>query len=196
MQNVQKKMFREFEVAFDKDLYACAFELGKEYLKHYPKHLLAWLMYGITLRRLTHYQEARIALQRVIKKSKQWHDVALIEMGHLYRSKGDLKKAANWYRKSVEAFPEDTPSLIFLGSVLARSGQLKEAEACHRRATECSEGDIDEAYFSLGLVLRAQGRYEEALQCFQKALELDPKYHPVKRQMKDLEKVLELRKTA
>ena len=43
----------------------------------------------------------------------------------------------------------------------ARQGKLVQAEATHRRATQCSHGQIDEAYHNLGLVLRGQGRLGE-----------------------------------
>ncbi len=189
-QSLRKKLFKEFKAAFDKELYASSEELGRAYLKQYPRHMFAWLLYGITLRRLARYHEARLALQRVIKSKPEWLEMALSEMGRLYRAQGNLKKAADWFRKAIEAKPEATPSRNYLGSALVRQGLHKEAEECHRRTTECPEGDIDEAYFNLGLVLRVQGRYEEARQCCLKALELDPNYKDVKHTLKDLEQVI------
>ncbi len=188
--NVRKKLFKEFKAAFDKELYASSEELGREYLKQYPRHMFAWLLYGITLRRLARYHEARLALQRVIKSKPEWLEMALFEMGRLYRAQGNLKKAANWFRKAIEAKPETTPSRIILGGTLITRGFLIEAEECYRCATECPEGDIDEAFLNLGLVLRVQGRYEEARQCCLKALELDPNYKDAKYALKDLEKVI------
>jgi tetratricopeptide (TPR) repeat protein len=191
----QKARFKKLEAAYDRELYSCSIELGKRYLTDYPNDILARLLYGIALRKLARYAEARRAIQRVIKAcSKKWLHLPYAQMGMLYDDQGNLERAAHWFRKSIEARPSDATYRIFLGSVLARRGSLTEAEECHRRATKCTAGAIDEAYFNLGLVLRAREKYEAAMDAFQKALELDPSYKAVKEEMKDVEKVLGLRK--
>jgi tetratricopeptide (TPR) repeat protein len=40
------------------------------------------------------------------------------------------------------------------------------------------------------LVLRAQERYEEAAECFERALELDPKYAAAKKALRDVRRAL------
>lgn len=190
----EKARFRKLCSAYDHEFYAYVIELGKQFLKDYPAHVPALLIYGIALRKLARYEEARRAIQRVIKLiPKERLHLPYTEMGLLYRDKGDLEKAAHWFRKSIDACPSNAGYRIFLGGVLARKGRLKEAEKCHRQATKCSTGAIDEAYFNLGLVLRAQERYQEAMACFKKALEMDPHYKDVKMEMKDLEQVINLK---
>ena len=49
---------------------------------------------------------------------------------------------------------------------------------------------IDEAYLNLGLILRALGRYGEARQCFELALELDPEYQAAQDGIDDINSVL------
>jgi tetratricopeptide (TPR) repeat protein len=68
---------------------------------------------------------------------------------------------------------------------------LQDAAAVHRRATRCKEGCIDEAFLNLGFVLRALERYSEARKCFQRALEIDPKYKEAKEALADIEGVME-----
>jgi tetratricopeptide (TPR) repeat protein len=111
-------------------------------------------------------------------------------MGHLCKARGDYKSAAAWYRQAIEAVPREASGHIYLGGVLAKSGRLKEAEAAHRAATRCIEGCRDEAFLNLGLVLRAQERYEEAAECFERALELDPKYAAAKKALRDVRRAL------
>ena len=64
---------------------------------------------------------------------------------------------------------------IFRGANLARWGKLKAAHRCYRTALtlECAR---DEAYLNLGYIYRAEGRYGEAIRCFQRALAIDPEY--------------------
>ncbi len=87
-------------------------------------------------------------------------------------------------------------NLVILGGCLAKQGKYQEAKQCHRRAIRLATGPIDEALFNLGLVLRAEGRHRQAADCFRQAIELDPKYAPAKRALKDVEKALALKKGA
>ena len=50
----------------------------------------------------------------------------------------------------------------------------------------CKEGCIYEAHHNLGLVLRGQGRLDEACKCFEKAIELDPEYDAAKEALTDV----------
>ena len=76
------------------------------------------------------------------------------------------------------------------GGILARFGRLQEAEAAHRAATSCTKGPLEEAYLNLGLVLRAEQRYDEAAVCLEQALELDPKYTAAKNALRDVRQTI------
>lgn len=110
----------------------------------------------------------------------------LLALGRLYAEWGQREEAVNIYRELTQRFPEDSDGYIYGGGVLTRMGKLTEAEATYRRATECEEGCIDEAFLNLGFVLRAQERYEEARRCFERAIELDAEYEAAKLALDDL----------
>src|ERR1700723_3346011 len=57
-----------------------------------------------------------------------------------------------------------------------REGKLDQAGAGFAAVVKQSPG-FAEAYFDLGLVRQTQGRYEEAIPSFQKALTLQPRLH-------------------
>jgi tetratricopeptide (TPR) repeat protein len=77
---------------------------------------------------------------------------------------------------------------VYFGAVLARSGRLRDAEGVHRRATGCRAGCIDEAFLNLGLVLRAQERFEEAAGCLREALRRGPQYRAAREALRDVER--------
>jgi tetratricopeptide (TPR) repeat protein len=190
----RQQRFRELVSMWNQELFAGVIESAKEYLKDFPNHDLVRLYYGIALYELARYEEAKKALLQIIKECDPEHLAYLYsQMGHLYKKKGEFQKAAQWYRKAVKAEGREAGYWIFLGAVLALDGKLLEAEECHRQATKCRTGDFSEAYLNLGYVLRAQEKYTKALVCFEKALELDPKYKEAKHAIKDLKKVLELK---
>jgi tetratricopeptide (TPR) repeat protein len=189
----RKQRFRELEALWNQGLVASVIESARAYLKDFPNHSLARLYYGISLYELARYDEAKRVFLQVIKECDAEHLGYLYScMGHLYKRKGVFHKAAEWYRKAVKVSGREAGYLIFLGAVLALDGKLAEAEACHRRAIKCRTGDFSEAYLNLGYVLRAQEKHRQALRCFEKALELDPKYKEARQAKKDVKKVLEL----
>jgi tetratricopeptide (TPR) repeat protein len=164
---------------------------AREFLSHYPDFGPAWLVLGQALRCLARYEEAQSALTRCLDLCpEEKRRLPLYEFGHLGKQCGDYEEAARWYRASIEADPNDASGYIFLGGILAKQGKLHEAEQIHRTGTQCREGCIDEAFLNLGLVLRAQERFEEAAECFCKAVELDPNYRDAKQALRDTERCI------
>jgi tetratricopeptide (TPR) repeat protein len=169
---------------------AYALELGRE-LRIIFDAPIWWLMEGKLLYEAGRYQEAERVLHREIHlvPFKLLHQ-GFSQLGHLCRDQGRYDEAEKWYRRAVQVKSEKAGQHIFLGALLAVKGDLSGAEDCHRKATQCVAGCIDEAYFNLGLVLRAQERYEEALESFNKALEITPDYKYAIVGKTDMEKVI------
>jgi len=177
------------------DLPALTAARARDFLREFPEGGPAWKILGSALIDLARYPEAERAITKAISlcpPEKLW--IPLAEMGHLHKARGDYNSAAAWYRQAIEAVPREASGHIYLGGVLAKSGRLAEAEAAHRAATRCIEGCRDEAFLNLGLILRAQERYEEAAQCFERALELDPKYKAAKQALRDVCRVMQFLK--
>jgi tetratricopeptide (TPR) repeat protein len=179
------------------DMVCCTLTLAKRYLAEFPDHGFAWVWLAISLSRVARYPEALSALRRAARlcPPKKLHLVQN-QFGHLYQQKGCFRRAEAWFRRAITSRPSDAGAYIYLGALLALEGRLPEAEAVHSQATRCKDGCLDEAFFNLGLVLRAQERYAEARTCFRKALELDPKYKPARKELSDVERVIELHRNA
>lgn len=120
------------------------------------------------------------------------HPVCCTELGLLYHAKGRYQEAIRWFERLATMEAHKAGTWVFMGSSLARRGSLRRAEECHRRASECPEGNIDEAWLNLGLVLRARERLPEARDCFRKALQLDPGYRQAQVGLHDVERALEV----
>jgi len=154
--------------------------LARAYLAECPDNAAVWLSLGSELKDLFLYEEARDALRTSIRLREESGDapyhIAYIEMGQSYRWAGDYASARTWLSKAVEVEPENAGVHIFLGALLAKSGQFEAAKAAHRRGTTCEEGCPDEAWHNIGLVLRSQERFVEAAECFERALAIDCNY--------------------
>jgi tetratricopeptide (TPR) repeat protein len=187
-----KSLFRKLKTASSRDLSALTVLLGRDYVSQDTKNGVAWLMLGIGLVETGQYDDARKALMRATKLCPPDKlRIPFAQLGHLYKQKGSFMCAAKWYQKSIDSDPNDASAHIYLGSVFAREGKLHDAEHCHRAATRCKRGCIDEAYLNLGLVLRAQGKLKAAADALEMALKLDPKYKAAKEALVDINQALE-----
>ncbi len=151
-------------------------------------------MLGDVLSDVARYDEAKIALTKAIKFCKPNNlDRPYVSMGHLYRAKGNNRIAEKWYRKALEIKPKDQCVLVYIGAMLARQGKFNEAKIFHRKAVKVENSKADEAYYNLGLILRAEENYNDARISFEKAIELDPKYRKAKKALKDINEVLSMK---
>jgi tetratricopeptide (TPR) repeat protein len=164
--------------------------LAKEFLAEFPENYAVWTSLAKELTTLCRYAEAREALDTAInlrheQRGTIWYGLPY-QMGRLYRRMGDYPTADQWYRKAIIANPENAGPWIFRGALHAVWGQFEIAKNMHRRGTQCEEGVPDEAWYNLGLILRAQERFEEAANCFKRALAIDPEYEIAKEALCDV----------
>jgi tetratricopeptide (TPR) repeat protein len=181
-----KEIQKAIWYASENDQAATGVILAKRWLREHPDDLWAMHKYAEMLYQMTRYEEAIRVYTEAIEKFEDHRWGIYNQLGHLFRYRGNFPEAECWYRKAAEEDPEEAASYIFLGAVQARQGNLKAAEISHRRATKCSRGCIDEAFHNLGLVLRGQGRFTEAAQCFRKAVEIDAEYEGAIQALKDV----------
>jgi tetratricopeptide (TPR) repeat protein len=193
----RKQRFNEIISATNHDLNACVIELAESYLKDFPNSQGAWDMYSLALYRIDRLKEAKKALSKAIElteePSKQQRlSWLLCRMGHIYENSGKFLKAIEWYHKAHLADHSEATFLIYEGVVFLRIEKFDEAAETFLKATQCSEGYLDEAFYNLGVVRLVQKKYDEAVICFEKALEIDSKYKEAKQQLKDVKRVLEI----
>lgn len=89
--------------------------------------------------------------------------------------KGDLRGAADAFRRAIELDPGFFEAYNNLGLIFRELNCLKEAEECTRRAIELRP-DCAAAYNNLGIVQKEAKRVPEAIQSFHQAIELNPDY--------------------
>jgi tetratricopeptide (TPR) repeat protein len=87
-------------------------------------------------------------------------------------SDDEYKKAIELFKKKVEADSKDASAFFYLGEAYNFLHRDEDAARNYREATQLNEKD-EEAWYQLGTVLIKLARYTEAVNAFQKALELD-----------------------
>jgi tetratricopeptide (TPR) repeat protein len=178
-------------LADDRNQIAVMVELCRKHLRKYPKDGFAWLYYGMSQTSLARYASAEKAIRRGMRLyPPSASPNAFTQMGHLFRKKGDLRKAAFWHRKALARRPNDATYHVFLGEIAFTRGLHKQAENHYRNALKCTEGCVDEAYFNLGVILLGMRKYSEAIACYREALKIDPEYKIAKERLEDAELAL------
>lgn len=87
----------------------------------------------------------------------------------------NLAKTLEEQRRRAVERPQDAAVFNDLGNLLVLAGQLPDAEAAYRRATEI-DPHRSSALFNLGLLLQQEGKSAEARQLFEKVVEIEPRH--------------------
>jgi tetratricopeptide (TPR) repeat protein len=91
--------------------------------------------------------------------------------GYQDLSIGNKEKAAEFFAKKVSKYPNSGACHTALGKALKRLGKLDEAKKEFRSATQC-DPTFAEGFYEFGSSLESDQQYKEAIDCFQKYLEL------------------------
>jgi len=141
---------------------------------------------GHALVKLARYEEGLKMFERAIEHlNGQSPDAIYGEIGSLYRDRGDFDKAADYFRRQIEADPDDGTGHLFLGTLRFQQGQLNEAEAALQKGLKCETGCEEEIRYALGCVLRGAGKLVEARAEFEAVLRINPRDAQAKNAIKD-----------
>jgi len=146
-----------------------AFRLATTYN---PKDPEGWWKLGYVLFRLDRFTEAEQAYIRGIQLEP--HHTAYEALAVLYCRMGRYDMAimqAQWVIMTDSANSAEAHGI--LAHAYWRQGNLGSAEAAYRKSIEL-DGKRVWVHDNLGEFLEQQGRFEDAVKCYQKAMEIDP----------------------
>ncbi len=159
---------------------AAVIELLHIYLKHRPDDGFMWYTFGDSLRIIGLKDEAERALNTALALCPEKRAWILTRLARLYDDAGRHAEAEAAYAEACTDSEFGTFGWLWImrGGNLAAATQLTAAEKCHRHALTFNDEHVsrDEAFLNLGNVLRAMGRYNEAADAYQSALEITPDY--------------------
>ena len=133
--------------------------------------ILTWRQIGVwhDTDRLWHHVLA-ITDKSVFRSGTAHHLV-----GRFYSDRGDLDRALEHLRLSLEIEPTDATTYVDLGAALARQGKLDEAIRNLQYALSLSP-NLSLAQFNLGNAYALQGRFNDAAEHLQDAIKIKPDY--------------------
>jgi tetratricopeptide (TPR) repeat protein len=116
--------------------------------------------------------EARAGFEAAIRGAPGDHWLHENFAGFL-ESVGDLKEATAQWRTASELLPRNCLAQLQLGRLLAQQGLRAEAELALNQAVKL-RARLTEGWSELGEVHLAQGKFEAALEAFERARQLEP----------------------
>lgn len=135
------------------------------------------MLYADALVELDRTPEAREAFElaiRVLPVSRHRRIYDALAALELHADQYDA--AEDNCHRAIAIAPDHASAYIYLGMSYMSTGRIAEAEATFTRATVCTGGAVDEAWYNLGRVQSALDRTREAESSFRKALAIDPDY--------------------
>ena len=96
-----------------------------------------------------------------------------LDAGIAYQRGGRLAEAESCYLDVLRGQPQRADAWHLLGAIALERDQYVAAEVRINRAIELASG-VANYHNSLGIVYQKQGRYDDAIPCYEKALRLDP----------------------
>jgi tetratricopeptide (TPR) repeat protein len=165
--------------------------LCERLLEEWPDHGTTLIRYASVLIEMAQYNEAAYFLDRAESVvSEGMRHLVVSQRGYRLKRMGDLAGSEEQYMKAHKLHPDWAGYLIFAGVVAFRRGEIPRAEKLIRKALSCPEGSHEEALFNLGNLLVAQRRYEEARNCYRRAIEIDPDYSLARECLADVDHLL------
>jgi tetratricopeptide (TPR) repeat protein len=169
-----------------------------EALRTDPKSASAWNNKGNVLLKLRCYQEALTFYANALEIDSQ-KSIFWTNKGRVLYALGRYEEALTCFDKSVQIDPHDASAWTGRAITLGELGRLEEARTCQAKAAEidplclddmkmamaeCGDHDMAldtsepgaAAWAKQGITLAKADKCDEAVACFAKALEIDPRY--------------------
>ena len=124
--------------------------------------------------------EARRHFLRAIAINPNF-EMAYFNIGKIEREKGDTEKAIVWFEKAIAIQPSNYGAHIILGNAYFQTGNYTKSWHHYAEAIRLNADSSAIPFNGLGGILAKAGRYEEAVDMFEKALAIEPGYEPAKR---------------
>jgi serine/threonine-protein kinase len=146
-----------------------AIELFRRAAELEPNSSEAWKRAGIAFQLIGRDAEATSALRRAVQLDPGYYSPHMA-LGATHFGRGRYSEAVDQFRIAAELAPDLAEAHANLGGALLTAEQEAEAERALRRSLELRE--TSRALNNLSVVLRYQGRDEEAVQVLYRALKI------------------------
>ena len=189
------RLVQQLHAASDADKTVFAIAIAEKIIEKGTKSSDVLLIYALNLVSHARFEEAVRLFNKVLEYcsevQKPWilDHIAKVEM-----ERGNFSRALEVWTEASELAPEEATFLIFAASTAFKLNRKEESVSLAKKATQCSKGHVEEAWFNLGSYYSVELDYEKAVICYKNALEIDPEYDEAILRLKELKEVLDFEK--
>jgi tetratricopeptide (TPR) repeat protein len=162
-----------------------------------PRSASAYFGWAEICRHQENWQEAVKNYQKTLQIDAN-HGQACLQLGKIWQQQQQWEEAAAAYRHLIQIKPDAIEVYLNLGLILTRQGKyeaafnkyskaiqvssdaltVEEAIAGYRQALISNPNTTAVHYYQFGRILRGKSLFPEAIEAYQKAIELDPNFKP------------------
>jgi tetratricopeptide (TPR) repeat protein len=168
--------FKEMVAAVNQRDWKQAEEISRSLLESNPNYDKVWLLRGITAYQQKDYRRLDEALQRMIESQKFWPELVTVA-GMAAKDQGDTERARSLFETVLRVNPNNPRLLEELLRLYSQQAGGKRSELYLAKLIEI-DSDNYFANFMLGTILYQQGKYELALDAYEKCLQ-SGRSHPL-----------------
>ncbi|MBW1862785.1 MAG: tetratricopeptide repeat protein [Deltaproteobacteria bacterium] len=153
--------------------------ISDEVSKKNPKNLKAKTIKGYAALKEGNLNEAEETFHELAKKKGQGEVLGKEGLTAVYARKGQTEKALKLAKEVEQEAPDRAYVHVVKGDILFSQNKKKEAEAEYRKAVQKKEGEPFQkaiARNQFGRFQASQGKYQEARELYDQAVDLDPYY--------------------
>jgi len=190
-------LLEEANLLFAEKNYDGAISLLEQFLEQNPDAYQTHLSIGDCYREKGEFDKAIEEYNKALEQAladqemgKETAAIALASLGEISLRKEDLEKAQDFFKQSIEMYPNNEVLAYNVGEIYFLDRKIEEAIHYFELSTQIKP-DWPASYLKLGYVYLNKGDYEKAELNFNKFLELDPESseaHAVKNIIDYLEK--------
>jgi len=143
-------------------------------LEQFPKSAVLCNIVGVSNAGLMQFDAAIDFYKRALKIKPNYAE-AYFNLGHAFKSEGDLEGAVGSYKQALKLKPDYAEAYNNIGNALKDKGDLREAIVSYKQAINIKPNYAN-AYNNMGNTLKDKGDLEAAVDSYKQALKIKPDY--------------------
>ncbi|MBN1273401.1 MAG: tetratricopeptide repeat protein [Candidatus Aminicenantes bacterium] len=174
------ELFDKGNALFKEEKYEESIAAYKEFQEKNPEIFQVHFGLGNVYKAMKDYEQALKEFQLVMdkgdienEKDKKVMAKALAAMGEIYLIQEDVDKAQEYFKQSLQYYPDDEVTAYNVGEIYFSHQQMDMAIEYFSMATKIKP-DWSDAYLKLGYVYLNKAENDKALELFEKFLQLEP----------------------
>lgn len=122
-------------------------------------------------------------MESIMSPGRQTEAMSFVENADMCFHRGQFQSAVALYERALTLEPEYGPAMINLGVTLLQLGQIEKAKRWLMNAESVTEINRGTLWYHLGICHQKSGAHEEALACFERALDREADNAPIHMEM-------------